>query len=133
MRQGIKNLLGPKPLLGIAIAYTLLITAALLTPITDPPKIDIPFADKMVHLIINAGLFLVWGSYVFFGKTKTKTTKIYTLPLLFVCTLLYGILIEVVQGSFIPTRGADFFDVVANVCGLILGFFAVKLTKKFIY
>ena len=133
MRQGIRNLLGPKPLLGIAIAYTLLITAVLLTPITDPPKIDIPFADKVVHLIINAGLFVVWGSYVFSGKTKTKTTKTYTLPLLFVCTLLYGILIEVVQGSFIPTRGADFFDVVANVCGLILGFFAVKLTKKFIY
>ncbi len=131
MRQGIKSLLGPKPLLGIAITYTLLITAALLTPITGAPKIEIPFADKIVHLIINAGLFVVWASYVFSGKTKT--TKTYTLPLLFVCTLLYGILIEVVQGSFIPTRGADFFDVVANVCGLILGFFAVKLTKKFIY
>ena len=131
MRQGIKSLLGPKLLLGIAISYTLLITAALLTPITGAPKIEIPFADKMVHLIINAGLFVVWASYVFSGKTKT--TKTYTLPLLFVCTLLYGILIEVIQGSFIPTRGADFFDVVANVCGLILGFFAVKLTKKFIY
>ena len=131
MRQGIKSLLGPKLLLGIAIAYTLLITAALLAPITGAPKIEIPFADKMVHLIINAGLFVVWASYVFSGKTKT--TKTYTLPLLFVCTLLYGILIEVIQGSFIPTRGADFFDVVANVCGLILGFFAVKLTKKFIY
>ena len=131
MRQGIKSLLGPKLLLGIAIAYTLLITAALLTPITGAPKIEIPFADKMVHLIINAALFVVWASYVFSGKTKT--TKTYTLPLLFVCTLLYGILIEVIQGSFIPTRGADFFDVVANVCGLILGFFAVKLTKKFIY
>ena len=131
MRQGIKSLLGPKPLLGIAITYTLLITAALLTPITGAPKIEIPFADKMVHLIINAGLFVVWASYVFSGKTKT--TKTYTLPLLFLCTLLYGILIEVIQGSFIPTRGADFFDVVANVCGLILGFFAVKLTKKFIY
>ena len=131
MRQGIKSLLGPKLLLGIAIAYTLLVTAALLTPITGAPKIEIPFADKIVHLIINAGLFVVWANYVFSGKTKT--TKTYTLPLLFVCTLLYGILIEVIQGSFIPTRGADFFDVVANVCGLILGFFAVKLTKKFIY
>jgi VanZ family protein len=133
MRQGIKSLLGPRPLLGIAIAYTLLITAALLTPITGAPKVEIPFADKMVHLIINAGLFMVWASYVFSGKTNTKTKKTYTLPLLFVCTLLYGILIEVVQGSFIPTRGADFFDVIANLCGLILGFFAVKLTKKFIY
>ena len=133
MRQGIKSLLGPKLLLGIAIAYTLLITAALLTPITGAPKVEIPFADKIVHLIINAGLFLVWASYVFSGKTNTKTKKTYTLLLLFVCTLLYGILIEVVQGSFIPTRGADFFDVIANLCGLILGFFAVKLTKKFIY
>ena len=133
MRQGIKSWLGPRPLLGIAITYTLLITAALLTPITGAPKIEIPFADKMVHLIINSGLFMVWASYVFSGKTNTKTKKTYTLPLLFVCTLLYGILIEVVQGSFIPTRGADFFDVVANLCGLILGFFAVKLTKKFIY
>ena len=133
MRQGIKSWLGPRPLLGIAIAYTLLITAALLTPITGAPKVEIPFADKMVHLIINAGLFMVWASYVFSGKTNTKTKKTYTLPLLFVCTLLYGILIEVIQGSFIPTRGADFFDVIANLCGLILGFFAVKLTKKFIY
>ena len=133
MRQGIKSWLGPRPLLRIAITYTLLVTAALLTPITGAPKIEIPFADKMVHLIINAGLFVVWASYVFSGKTNSKTTKTYTLPLLFVCTLLYGILIEVIQGSFIPTRGADFFDVVANVCGLILGFFAVKLTKKFIY
>jgi VanZ family protein len=133
MRQGIKSWLGPRPLLGIAITYTLLITAALLTPITGAPKIEIPFADKMVHLIINAGLFMVWASYVFSGKTNTKTKKTYTLPLLFVCTLLYGILIEVIQGSFIPTRGADFFDVIANLCGLILGFFAVKLTKKFIY
>ena len=133
MRQGIKSWLGPRPLLGIAITYTLLITAALLTPITGAPKIEIPFADKMVHLIINAGLFMVWASYVFSVKTNTKTKKTYTLPLLFVCTLLYGILIEVIQGSFIPTRGADFFDVVANLCGLILGFFAVKLTKKFIY
>lgn len=133
MRQGIKSWLGPRPLLGIAITYTLLITAALLTPITGAPKVEIPFADKMVHLIINAGLFMVWASYVFSGKTNTKTKKTYTLPLLFVCTLLYGILIEVIQGSFIPTRGADFFDVIANLCGLILGFFAVKLTKKFIY
>jgi VanZ family protein len=131
MRQVIKNLLGPKLPLGIAIAYTLLITAALLTPTTGYPKIEIPFTDKMVHLIINAGLFVVWASYVFSGKTKA--TKTYTIPLLFFCTLLYGILIEIIQGSYISTRGADFFDVVANVCGLILGSFVVKMSKKFIY
>ena len=132
MKQGIKNLLGPKLLFGLALGYTLLITVALLMPITDGPKIDvIPFADKMVHLIINAVLLVVWACYIF--SRKTKVTKPYTLPLLFVCILIYGILIEVTQERLIPTRGAELFDVVANVCGLILGSFVVKVSNKFIY
>ena len=131
MKQGIKNLLEPKLLLGIAFGYTLLITLALLLPITGGPNIDIPFADKILHLAINAGLFVVWASYLFSRKTKGKNTFI--LALLFGCIFIYGILIEVIQENLIPTRGADFFDVVANVCGLILGSFVVKMSKKFIY
>lgn len=131
MKQSIKNLLEPKLLFGLAFGYTLLITAALLTPITDPPKIDIPLADKIVHLIINAGLLVFWGRYIF--SRKTKVIKPYTLHLIFVCIFIYGILIEVIQESLIPTRGADFFDVIANVCGLILGSFVVKVSNKFIY
>lgn len=131
MKQGIKNLLGPKLLFGLALGYTLLVTVALLMPITDGTKIAIPFADKIVHLIINAVLFIVWASYIFSRKPKVK--KPYTLPLLFVCIFIYGILIEVIQERLILTRGAELFDVVANVCGLILGSFVVKVSNKFIY
>ena len=131
MKQGIKNLLGPKLLFGLAFGFTLLVTVALLMPITDGPKTAIPFADKIVHLIINAVLFMVWASYIFSRKTKVKKPP--TLALLFGCIFIYGILIEVIQENLIPTRGADFFDVVANVCGLILGSFVVKMSKKFIY
>jgi VanZ family protein len=131
MKQGIKNLLEPKLLLGIAFGYTLLITLALLLPITGGPNIAIPFADKMLHLAINAGLLVVWAGYFFSRKTKAKKPP--TQALLFGCIFIYGILIEVIQENLIPTRGADFFDVVANVCGLILGSFVVKGSKKIIY
>jgi len=131
MKQGIKNLLEPKLLLGIAFGYTLLITLALLLPITGGPNINIPFSDKILHLAINAGLLVVWASYFFSRNTEGKKSP--TLPLLFGCIFIYGILIEVIQESLIPTRGAEIFDVVANVCGLILGSFVVKMSKKFIY
>jgi len=131
MKQGIKNLLEPKLLLGIAFGYTLLITLALLLPITGGPNIEIPFADKMLHLVINAGLLVVWASYLFSRNTKAK--KLPTLALLFGCIFIYGILIEVIQESLISTRGAEIFDVVANVCGLFLGSFVVKVSKKIIY
>ena len=131
MKQGIKNLLGPKLIFGLALGYTLLVTVALLMPITYEPKIAIPFADKIVHLIINALLFMVWASYILSRKPKVK--KSYTLPLLFVCIFIYGILIEVTQERIILTRGSELFDVVANVCGLILGSFVVKVSNKFIY
>jgi len=74
MKQGIKNLLGPKLLFGLALGYTLLVTVALLMPITDGTKIAIPFADKIVHLIINAVLFMVWASYIFSRNPKSNTS-----------------------------------------------------------
>ena len=131
MKQGIKNLLEPKLLLGIAFGYTLLITLALLLPITGGPNIDIPFADKILHLAINAGLFVVWASYTY--SRKLKGIKPINLLLLFICIFIYGILIEVIQESLIPTRSADIFDVLANFCGLILGSLLVKASNKFIY
>jgi len=95
------------------------------------PKLAFPFADKSIHLILNAGLFVVWSWYVISKTVKILKTR--TLVVLFVCTFFYGILIEVIQERLILTRGAELFDVVANICGLILGSFVVKVSNKFIY
>ena len=132
MKQGIKILLGHKLLFCLASGYTLLITIALLLPITGVPKIEsIPFLDKMVHSIINALLFLVWASYAF--SRNPDVIKPFKLLLLFVCIFIYGILIEIIQESLIPTRSADIFDLLANFCGLILGLLLVKVSNKYIY
>ncbi len=130
MKQGIKSLWGPKFLFVLSLVYTLLMTIALLTPITGTPKIEFPFVDKMVHFIMNAALFIVWSSFIL--SKRIGFSNKHTLVLLFLGALFYGILIEVIQGSFVATRGADVLDVAANIFGLLFGLFVVKASKKLI-
>lgn len=128
--QDIKSLWKPKYLVVVGVVYTVLITVALLAPIVDPPKTEIPFADKIVHIVINAGLFIIWSWCALTRTSKVSVKK--SLCVLFVYTLFYGILIEVLQEYFVPTRSADVFDVVANIFGLVLGAFVIKVSKKLI-
>ena len=130
MKQCIKSLWGPKFLFVLSLVYTLLMTIALLTPITGTPKIEFPFVDKMVHFIMNAALFIVWSSFIL--SKRIGFSNKHTLVLLFLGALFYGILIEVIQGSFVATRGADVLDVAANIFGLLFGLFVVKASKKLI-
>ena len=130
MRQAIKHLWEPKYLFIVGALYTILISIALLTPISGAPKIDFSHFDKILHIIIHAFLFIVWACYVISLKKNISLNKIYLF--LFLGALIYGILIEVLQEQFVPTRGADVFDVVANLFGLVLGVFVIHRVRKFI-
>ena len=56
------------------------------------------------------------------------TTKVYKKILFF---LFYAIFIEVVQ-YFLPTRCADFYDIVADTSGVFLAYYSMKLAKIYI-
>ena len=74
---------------------------------------DIHF-DKIVHIGLFAGLLFLWRSCI--NSTATK----YNWILLF-AALIYGILVELIQGHWIPNRSEDFYDVVADMTGSVLG------------
>lgn len=123
MIKRIKKLLGPSVFLFLGIFYTIFITVAFLTPTADYlPKIDfiIPL-DKLIHVIIYIILVVIWLSYYFLKQYGNIDLKSF-IKILFLC-FIYGILIEVLQELFVPTRQADQFDVLANSIGLILGTF----------
>lgn len=130
MRQAIKHLWEPKYLFIAAVLYTVFVSIALLTPISGVPKIEIRHVDKVVHVIIHAFLFIFWACYALSKKKMISSDKFYFL--LFMGVLVYGILIEVLQEEFVTTRGADVFDVLANLCGGILGVFVIHRIRKFI-
>ena len=116
-------------------------------PDETPPSFQIPNFDKIVHILMYFGLtgllfteyFKLYQNFTwkqtFNFLIKNKITDdmrpISTFPyfLLGALSLLYGGLIEIIQDNFIPNRFGDWFDLLADLGGILLSlslFFAVK-------
>jgi VanZ family protein len=135
MTQLIKKLLADKNILPIAIVYTLIITIAFLSPSSGMPRVffKIPYLpfDKLVHFVLHAILSLVWLSFLWkLLNTKLKSKNIL---LTLIACIGYGIIIEVLQEKFAPSRQADWQDVIANIIGTLGGMlFFLKYKNRFI-
>ncbi len=130
----IRNLLGSKTILNIALGYTVLITILFFIPTSGLPKVEVSGFDKWIHIALFGFLSWIWSLF-FFMKGHADSWK--SMLLLSILLIIYGILIEVFQELFTHSRTADFYDVLADIVGIILGmsFFQViksKLTKKYI-
>lgn len=83
--------------------------------------IDIPFLDKIVHF----GMYLILGALVTYEfRYITKYYFKYLVKILIIC-VLYGILIEVFQ-YFLPWRGFEFADMIADGLGAAAGIYGIK-------
>lgn len=106
-----------------AISWTVLITVLSLISTTKIPSIPFPVKDKIVHFVFYFVLTLSWFmsfKYLDFYK-KIKI----------VCfAIVYGIIIEVLQGVFTVNREADVFDALANSLGAILAYLIFPFFKK---
>jgi VanZ family protein len=127
MKRLTKKLSEPKNLLFVGIFYTLFITVALLAPVSEIPKVEIPFLDKLVHVIMHALLIIIWLAYVFLGdKSHISIKNIFVV--LFIC-FSYGIIIEALQHWFTLSRKFDFFDIIANGIGDLLGLLSFWIVR----
>lgn len=130
--QIIKNLLAPRLLLFIAIAYTILVIYGSLVGPQDLPKITKDVSDKSLHFLGYFIWFFTWFFYFFFG---VKSSKFFTVVWKVVGSgLIFGIVIELIQGEFTVNRSAEIKDVAANFAGLMVAaslvfFFKSKLLK----
>lgn len=120
----INRLLENKTILIIALLYSGAITYLFLLPSSDLPKVNLPAGtDKVVHLAIYLGFAFLWQLYLF--RKNGKLSRFHILMLL-VGSLLYGIIIEVLQGLLTTSRSPDIWDVAANMVGTLLGIFVFK-------
>ncbi len=126
--------LGHKTIAAVAILYTSALTVgSLITPlemeITPPDN-----TDKIVHATAYFGLMLLWSSWARLREVAKETVSSLALSkylkiLLFV--ILYGTLIEVLQGTLTEYRTPDVLDIVANTTGAILGLIVfVRMNDK---
>ena len=112
----------------LAIAWTIGITIASLVSLNNVPKVNILGNDKAVHFLF----YLIF--VVFWGLVKRQSYFKIKYDLLIVAfAILYGIIIEILQGVLTKTREADFYDALANFLGAIVGFIALYWIKNKIF
>nr|WP_281503822.1 VanZ family protein [Arenibacter sp. F26102] len=89
------------------------------------PSIAIPHFDKLVHFSFYFG-FTVLGCLSFREIDRRKVPLGKALAKIIIYAVLYGIVIEVLQGVATIDRNPDLLDVLANSSGALFGGFAVK-------
>jgi VanZ family protein len=113
---------------GPAILWGMFILIATLTPGKSLPSSSLFRFDKLIHVVIF-GIFawLVLRAYFLSpAKNSNNQTRIYSI--VGIASILFGIAIEGIQ-QFIPDRGADRYDIIANTVGII----AAQIVFYFVY
>lgn len=107
------------------IFWALLIALMSFYPGKDLPHIDfwqLLSFDKFMHMISYALLlFLMMIGAMKQYRFSTKRFKIGSL--VFMICLSYGVVLETLQPLLVSDRQFDYFDIVANLIGCIIGIF----------
>ena len=101
-----------KNLLVIALLYTIALAILSLLNTSDLPSIEIDNGDKFVHAIAYSLLCLLWYLSVKSFKISKALLKASAFA------IIYGIIIEVLQGTLTEVRTLDKYDVLANCIGV---------------
>jgi len=77
--------------------------------------------DKFAHFFVFAVFSFLWG--VAFAKQRKNYLLFDKAPLI-ACGMgiMYGAIIELLQGTLFVNRSADFIDIIANSIGSALGY-----------
>jgi VanZ family protein len=111
-----------------AVLWLIFVTGLSVTPGVPLPKFDLFSPDKLGHVAaygLLSGL-LLWG--IFRSKKRLPNWK--EGLLIFSLSTGYGILIEFVQGAFIPGRFYEVDDMIANAAGAALAWGASYLLLR---
>lgn len=99
-----------------AVIWGIFILIATLMPGKSIPSVSLFRFDKLIHAFI----FGVFAGLCLYGLNRSKdsvSVKAWVYVGLF--TIIWSISIEGMQ-SFIPDRGADLLDVIANIIGVLI-------------
>ena len=124
MLKPIKSLLEDNAIY-IAIFFTISITIGSLVKSDFIVVKSISVSDKTYHLIAYFLLMLSW-LYVFCKKeTFQKNVKYVILG-----CIIFGIIIEILQGIITSYRTASYLDIVANTIGVLLAVLIFHVFEK---
>lgn len=89
------------------------------------PRVTIPHFDKVVHFT----LYFILAVLTWYGWTCQKNfpaLRANTFIKVILVLALYGLTIEILQGTLTPDRSFDLWDELANTTGAIAGVWLAK-------
>ena len=75
-------------------------------------------------------MFFTWGILFNLGGILKKRINLKKAFIFAIVTIIYGVIMEFVQKNFIPNRGFDTGDMIANAVGAIAAFVTIKYCCK---
>ena len=111
-------------LLILTICYTLVIAVLSLVNIKSLPKLGSSFDDKIFHALAYGVLALLW----YFTLNRLKIAK----PIFITAlgSIIYGIILEVLQGQLTIVRSLDILDVLANSIGVTTALLFITIRNR---
>jgi VanZ family protein len=110
----------------VTVIYTIAIAVLSLAHLTELPELNTGFDDKIAHFILYAGLCLFWFMSLHVFKIKSS------LLIASLLSIVFGAVIEVLQGVVSIYRTADIFDLVANCLGVLIMALIIYTKKEVI-
>ena len=106
-----------------AIIYSIIIVIISLIPIQEStPRFKLFEIDKLFHFTIYLVFVILWG-LVF-------SIKNLSLIRLLLFSIIFGITLEFFQDLLPFERYFDFYDILANMAGVIIGIIILRFYKK---
>ncbi|MFD1616487.1 VanZ family protein [Gelatiniphilus marinus] len=101
----------------IAVFYSLALALVSLVRLNNLPDVGVSFGDKIFHFLVYAVLAFLWFNTFFFVFKQKKTRAVQYAA---VFSIVFGIIIEVLQGSITVSRHTDVYDAIANTLGVLI-------------
>lgn len=116
-----------KLILPTSVVYT--ITLAVLSLIkVNKVTSELPTnSDKIFHALAYAIFTALWFLSFYY---KIELKKIKALVFSFLFSSVFGIIIELLQGSLTKNREADLFDVIANTTGTLIAMIIITIILR---
>ncbi|MCK0178587.1 VanZ family protein [Flavobacteriaceae bacterium S0862] len=117
-------MLNKRVFLFLALIYSVALASISLVKNDGLPYFGNNYEDKIYHLIAHGILCFLW--YKALESQKIKHPIVIAL----IISIIYGIIIEVLQGQLTTTRDASIGDIVANMAGAVVISLILTIRRK---
>jgi len=114
----------------IAIGWNLIVLVLCLVNLSNiegVEKVAFPHIDKVVHFAFYTAASFLW-SWALYNKSSTHRNL--NLSLMILGLILFGLIVEFLQDLLPTKRAFEWFDVVSNTAGVLVGTSIYLLYRK---